>query len=552
MAASIIKTFAQTVSNGLRRRSIVDCYNWATKCRIMGKPFPGPYDKKYFPWAVEMHNYEGDWCCKKAAQVGITEVALNRTFYTIDIKRVDCLYLLPSQTPDASNFSAGRFDPALEMSSYLSDLFSDVMNVGHKRAGSTNLYIRGTRSRSQLKSIPAGLIVFDELDEMTQKNLSLAEERQAGQMYHQMIKLSTPTIHGTGIAIEYNNSTKEHFFFKCPSCSRLTELIYPECFVLCGESYHDPRTAESYIQCKECKAKLHHELKHEYLSIGRFVESTKSSTHRGFHINGLYSSADLRSPQNIAEKVFKSKIDPHAEQELHNSILGEEHEVKGARITSADLENCKKDYKMKPTINQGAIITIGVDQGRQLHVIINHWLLVHNVSNTTDINLRYRPRVVDAFTLIQFEELDDVLRRWQARAMVIDANPETRKALELAYRFPGIVHLCYYGDGVKTRNITKWVNEPKITADRTAWFDLTLGRFRSGTISLPSDIPLDYLAHVKEPVRMPGLDKYGNPVARYVTGERVADHFAHAQNYAEIALPFAVSHGTTETIESPR
>jgi phage terminase large subunit GpA-like protein len=135
---------------------------------------------------------------QKAAQMGYTETMLNLTFYNIDILRRDCLYVLPAKTPDAHDFSASRFDPALELSDYLTKLFSDVQNIGHKRAGSVNLYVSGSRSRSGLKSIPAGFLVMDELDEFDQENIPLAMERQSGQKEKQNWKISTPTHDGEG------------------------------------------------------------------------------------------------------------------------------------------------------------------------------------------------------------------------------------------------------------------------------------------------------------------------------------------------------------------
>jgi phage terminase large subunit GpA-like protein len=131
-----------------------------------------------------MHDSEAELNVgQKSAQMGYTETVLNITFYNIDVRNIDCLYVLPAKTPDASDFSAARFDPALELSPHLSKIFSEVKNVGHKRAGTTNLYIRGSRSRAGLKSVPVGFIVLDELDEMTQENVRwLLKERRSGQL----------------------------------------------------------------------------------------------------------------------------------------------------------------------------------------------------------------------------------------------------------------------------------------------------------------------------------------------------------------------------------
>ena len=81
---------------------------------------------------------------QKAAQMGYTEWAMNMTFFHMDVKGQDVLYVLPS-SDDASDFSAARFDPALEDSEHLRNLFSNVNNVGLKRAGHSTLYVRGSK-----------------------------------------------------------------------------------------------------------------------------------------------------------------------------------------------------------------------------------------------------------------------------------------------------------------------------------------------------------------------------------------------------------------------
>jgi len=121
----------------------------------MGQPFPGPWSFKYHPWAKGMHDCTAEIMVgQKGAQLCYTEVGLNKSYYNIDVLGNSVLYVLPASTPDAADFSTSRFDPALELSPHLASLFSDVKNIGHKRAGSANLFIRGSRSRNQLKSIP--------------------------------------------------------------------------------------------------------------------------------------------------------------------------------------------------------------------------------------------------------------------------------------------------------------------------------------------------------------------------------------------------------------
>jgi phage terminase large subunit GpA-like protein len=114
----------------------------------MGHPYPGLWTFDHHPWLKEMHDCKATIKVgQKAAQCGYTEWALNESFYFNDIRRMDVLYVLPNTRPDAADFSSSRFDKALELSEHLRKLYSEVQNVGHKRAGSTNLFIRGSNSR---------------------------------------------------------------------------------------------------------------------------------------------------------------------------------------------------------------------------------------------------------------------------------------------------------------------------------------------------------------------------------------------------------------------
>jgi phage terminase large subunit GpA-like protein len=144
----------------------------------MGEPFPGAFSYKYHPWLLEMHDADEDTVVgQKAAQMGYTEWALNTAFYRMDIHNQSVLYVLPTAS-DATDFSAGRFNPALDLSKHLKRFFSDVNNVGLKRAGSTVLYVRGSHSRSKLKSIPTPIIILDEVDEMPEQAQTLVQERK--------------------------------------------------------------------------------------------------------------------------------------------------------------------------------------------------------------------------------------------------------------------------------------------------------------------------------------------------------------------------------------
>lgn len=536
----ILEKFAERIQVGLNRKAIKTCSSWAEQYRIMGKPFPGIWTFKYHPWLREMHDATCElWVGQKAAQMGYTETLLNKVFFEMDINQTDCLYALPTQKPDATDFSSARFDPALELSSHLMKLFSDVKNVGHKRAHSANLYVRGSRARNALKSFPAGLIVLDEVEEFVQANIPLALERASGQIEKQVCLVSTPSIHKYGINKYFINSSREHFFFKCPHCNKLIELKFPESVIICGENQHDPKIKESRYICYECKNIILHSEKSEFLKNGYWVAEITNREARGFYINQLYSTT-VR-PEDLIKSYFRGLEDQAEEQEFYNSKLGLPHEVKGSRVTDSEIVACIGNYTNTQHYRGNKLITMGVDVGTWLHVEIAEWTL----TKTTNF-----PRIIFQGKVKDFEELDDFMYRFKVNFAVIDAHPERRKALEFARRFYGNVKVCIYARGINGKTIKVHEDDDHLVLiDRTSWLDLSLGRFHTHEILIPSDTPLEYKEHIKALVKIYEKDSDGNPVAKYISADD--DHFGHARNYSEIALTLAADSGGVQNAESP-
>lgn len=541
MSNLLKQQFRQGVAAGIKRRTLTSCSKWSLEVIVMGKPFPGPLTFRHHPWLREMHDSTATWNVgQKAAQMGYSTAVINRTFFEIDIHRNNVLYLLPTKTPDATDFSVTRFDPALEASKYLEALFSDVKNVGVKRAGSATLYIRGANSRSGLKSIPASFIVFDEYDEMPEDMIALAKERTSGQLDKNFWAISTPTIPGEGINKLFLESTQEHWTFPCPICSKFTELIYPDSFVLCGDSLQDPGLKESHLICTECKKKLDHKAKPDFLGKGFWVpKGHQDMDNRGFYINQLYSPTI--SPFELAQSVIKSKTNLHDEQELFNSKLGLPHLVDGARVNDVEINECISSHSKQDKPRTWKIVTMGVDVGKWLHIEIDGWAVS---TFGRDLNVGSTPTVLWEGTKKDFKELDALMKEWGVFLCVCDVQPETRMALEFAKRMHPRVKLCRYSNGIGSNKDVKATatgeNSYFISVDRTTWLDVSLGRFHNQSIKLPRDVSLEYREHIKAPTRVYKMDKSNNPIGVYKEGSN-ADHFAHARNYAEIALPVAAS-----------
>jgi len=544
----IAKAFIERIQTGLARKSVQSCSRWATQYRVMDKPIKGNWSFEQFPWLKDMHDSTAKFNIgQKSAQMGYTETLLNVVFYNIDVRHIDVLYVLPNKSPDAADFSASRFDPAVELSKHITSMFTNVKNIGHKRAGTCNIYIRGSKSRAGLKSVPVGLLCLDEVDEMPPENLSLAFERLSGQPNPLNWLVSTPTIDGFGINFYFKDSTAEHFFFKCPHCSKLTELIYPDCLVITSDEIGDPRLKDSHYICKECKSKLHQESKKYWLSNGIWVPSQPDKISRGFHINQMYSW--VIEPWQIAEQALLAETNAADEQELYNSKLGLPHVVAEARVTEDQIIACRGKYDKDSTLpTPGLIVTMGIDVGKWLHYEIDEWWLP-DYYNSTDLNAICRCRVLSYGKKRDIEEINELMDRYSVRMAVMDAQPERRKAYEFVSQNYGRAAMCFYIQGMSGKQIHLSDDaESRVTVDRTSWLDLSMGRFKNKSITVPGALEREYIEHIKAPVRINKKRPDGSIVSMYISTS--PDHYAHARTYAEIAMPLAANIGSSIPIRN--
>lgn len=542
--ANELKRFlAQQLVAKSQRKALNQASVWAERYRVMTKTFPGPWTFKHHPWLKQIHDDVSEVIVsQKAAQMGLSEVAINRTFFRLDVRGEDVLYLLPNSKPDASDFSTGRFEPALQASEHIMKMFSDTKNIGMKKAGTAILYIRGSRSDSQLKSIPTGNVVYDEYDEMPEGVRALAQERMSGQANRSEFLLSTPTIPDKFINAEFLASDQKSFFFRCPRCGQLERLTTEDNLVIVGDKWNDPRVSESHLICKNTKLVLPHETKVEWLSTGIWVPAEGNTNISGYHINQLYSM--VAHPSKFATSKLRGDVHPAYAQEFYKSKEGLPYIEKGAQVTDEELEFATRDYN-QVTMWQGGFTVMGVDVGTRLHYEIID-VKFENIHNVVDINMSATTRVLRAGSVADFSELDNLMAAYHIAHCVIDANPERRKAQEFCERYQGRASMCFYISGLSSSNpinIQPEYNAVKV--DRTSWLDLTLARFRGGTKIIPRDIGDEYKTHMKALVRMYVIADNGDISSKYINA-RNADHLAHAANYAEIAIRVATSVGTVQ------
>lgn len=561
MSRDILVSMADRIIAGLNSRSITTPSRWA---QAHARNQDGSHiSYRKYPWQREMLDSKAPWnVAAKGAQMGVSRMALLRGMAANDLENRDVLYVLPNMHPLGSDFSNTRFDGEVRASTYLTELYISS-NVGLKQTATNFFYVRGAQSKAGGKSVPAGFLIIDEINEVPKEFLPLVRERMSGQDLKTEWDISTPTLPECGISKLWDESTQEYFMFPCPHCStsgaggptkpKLIHLTYPECLEIVGEDPDSPLVLkQSYMKCPDCKGRLEHSTKAELFKDAHFVPSVNTDKDkRGFHVNQLYSATV--TPGEFAASAIRSRFSEADAQEFWNSKLGLAHVTDGAKVTDEMLEKCKRNY-VNGTFEDSLVVrTLGVDVGSRMHFEIDEWWIPQDV-DPADPNASCVPKVVACGFVHDPSQLDALMSDWRINAAVIDAMPETRMSFAFAQRWAGHVKMCYYAQGTHGRILTegKFQNgEPVVNANRTAWLDCALGRFRSESILLPLDLPFEYQEHVKVMARVWKRAANGEFVVSYENQDK-ADHHAHARVYAEMALYFALGIGTHQRIRSPR
>jgi len=461
----------------------------------------------------------------KASQVFISEWMLTTALHTTDTGRAgrgNALYVFPTQA-QGDDFAQARIDSAVEQSEYLSSRVGvaptggqAVARVRLKRVGQGHLYIRGADQRRQLLTIDADTLLLDEVDEFKEATIPVARKRLNSSRDPRVRGASTPKFPASGIAPIWQNTTRRRYFLRCDGCGERQYLRFP-----------DNLTREGAVVCAKCRHPLDH------TSEGEWVAEDTTATVEGFWINRLYSPrADLAALAMLGYLIEDGlESDPSIVQEFWNQDLGQPHAPEGGSLSDDVLGACERDYGI-PTTADAFPVTMGVDVGTVLHVWVEG-----------PAEGEKRRRLLHAGTTPDWAELDALMRRFKVNRCVIDANPEGQKAQSFAARFPGRVYCCFYPNMADWRHKDTAIAKPEervVLAHRTASLDANFERFFRQEIELPRNGRHVHglYEQLKAPVRVLAKDADGKIVARYDEGN-AADHYAHASNYAHVALAFA-------------
>ncbi len=464
------------------------------------------------PFTFDRHEYllepyadtHPDQTFQKAAQLGLTSLAMLRAIYGARYKGLKgVLYLFPSRS-DVIDFSKGRVAPLIEenpntIGSWVRD--TDAANI--KQIWNCFVYFRGMKSRAGLKSVPIDFTVMDELDEAPQNAMDMAMERMAHSEFREVLKLSNPTLPDYGIDKAFQETDQRYWLLKCEKCSDYTclEETFPECLL---------ETEDRVIRaCQKCHSGLDP-------SKGEWVARRPSIQEKaGYHFSQLFSH--YVSPAEILHQ-FRTTNNL---QDFFNLKIGVPYVEASDRLSMEEvLALCGSEGNAS---SDPGPCSMGVDQGRNFHVVIGK---------------KYPTKagkIVHLGIYMDWADLDTLMNRFNVSRCIVDALPEQRNARAFAERHTGKVFLSFYREHQKGRYLWN-ARDLTVTSNRTESLDASHNEILNGQIILPRavDIVQQFARHLHNVAKKLDEDEETGS-KRYVYVKLSEDHFRHAYNYEAMA-----------------
>lgn len=463
---------------------------------------------------------------KKGAQMGFSTLEmLSSVWGCKNLYPTGILYLFPTKD-DVTDFSKSRFTRLIsENPNTIGKWVGSTESANIKDIGGAFLYLRGSRTRTALKSIPVDKLVFDEFDEMRPGSgktsedksvrfdpITLARERYSHSEFQHEDILSTPTLPDYGIEKEFEKSDQKHWYIRCEHCNYETclELTFPECL--------RPSKNGVIRACKKCGGEIHPR-------NGRWVPRYSGRDLSGYYISQLNSV--YINPKTIWD-LYRNldNMTPLQRLEFWNSKLGMGYVETRDRLTKQQVYAlCDSAPMADKYIGDPGPCVMGVDQDTK-----NVWAVVGKKMSD-----RYA-KIVYLGILDDWNGLDELMENFNVWQCVADAAPEKRNARKFADKYPGKVFLNYYNHHQKGSAKWNW-RDLIVQENRTESLDTSHELIMKEMVILPRrchEVEI-FAEHCHNTAKKLQEDEETGSL-EYVYVKLGADHFRHALNYFTIAM----------------
>ncbi len=416
-----IKKFGNVINSRIPAAEQIKDSEWLVKYMTDPK---NPFKKFSFEgreYFIDIIDDDREWLCmQKSAQIGGTELFTRAGVrYCVKYGRIRIIYTMPTKQ-DIDNFSADRFNTMINVLEKTFPVSGDISNASLKQILEAHIYFRGTKSATAPISIPADILIHDEIDKSDMDAISQYSSRIENSVISLVRYFSTPTFTNFGINRLFRDSDQAYYLHKCYMCNTWV------CFMPTDMKRVSGKWA---FVCPHC---------------GRKIDKTKTKAEwvrkhpdrkdrAGYQVGKIWSKVWDAESIKKSEQRYKNAAD--AVQHIWNYVYGLPYD--SAELVPFNLSMLDEIVVQEEVVDKSYGCLIGIDNSVAKHVV------VIDVRENTFV-------VIDAFVTDSDEgiyRIKDAIDRYNPFHLGIDPLPD----ITFAKNVKELMNKVYY---VWFRNVT--------------------------------------------------------------------------------------------------
>lgn len=517
----------------------------------------------------------------KSAQMGATIYEVLRLLWFCRYYQVNVALYFPTGD-GVRTLSKARLNPIIKSNKELLDNLTDGDSQGLKmiqniHGGQSSLYMLYLGGAATKDSVPLDVLGFDEVRLCDPDDIDQAIERISHSKFKYQMFVSTAGFPNHDIASRFNRGNQMYWHVRC-NCSDgfIPSENFPDCILDMGDGgvpekglnwWDQCQHTRVFLRCPRCKYVIKNP------QNGMYIPHNPGGEYTSFHISQLISA--YISPKEIWTHFNNSTN----KKEFYNAKLGKPYvDEENRPINDIVLESCTNTdskWLYNEPRRDRRNCAMGIDVGgKSLYIVVvkrgpeGRKKIVHLELVELD-----NPRYWEGGEPIDlFQRADELMRHFDVGMCVVDGMPNMAASSAFANRHKGRVFVSWYG-GEQQKDIVIWHDRARmkegirrgskdiklkyqVTLNRYTSFEYSLSEFVNRNVEMPHPDALVQVCrnsqgrfesqplcrkflwkHLKSLVRQKtiiGEAQYDKWRMEWVhLGE---DHFAHAWNYANIAV----------------
>jgi hypothetical protein len=469
----------------------------------------------------------------KCSQVGLSEV-MTRWLLSVsyNFPSFNTILTFPF-SGDAADFTRQRVDPIIKESPVFREAIDpDLNNSETKRILQSLIHFRGTNGKTAAISIPADMVVSDEVDRSDPHILTQYTSRLTHSIYKWRRNFSTPTVKGHGIDLLMQTSRRFKNLCKCNYCNH---WFYPDFYkhvripgfiddlkTLNKTTLFRTRYTEAKLHCPKCD--MVPDLRPEHR---QYVCENNDAT---FVAAGYYVSP-FDAPAIITPvSLLKAMVSYARRSEFDNQNLGIVSEDASESLVLSDITGAE----VITDLSSSNMHAMGCDMGLVCHIVIGRLTLEGQLLIVKRVKV----------PLERFEETRRKLAvQYRVGITVCDSQPYVDLILRMQ-RYDKNLYGGVFIDvkSLETYRIKMAPEEPEegklpihqAQINRNTAFDELMGAFKNKEVAIQKEddeLDEEFQKHMLDMKRVQVFDKHNELVYTWVKSKTAVDHWHHATLY---------------------